>query len=322
MSYAEPARFDLPCTIPSGLYSIHHLGAGHDTLHLAITTQGDVRGAYRVLESSSGAHYPAIYEVWLDNRSARISCHGDSLEISSGALGRSVSLALVWNRELSKLYATGTYTGRLEFKKALFRGVHIGATLLTLGYSALYVMASWDDFAYRYRNRVGLYLLNEALFRLTIPALAGGVGMATLPFMKFSSSYSLYGFGVKDVAASKKRVCEIPPGYYHGSLNIPDKGIVEVTIPVGVDRYKDPPKVVVTADSFVETYTLAPSVYSCQGNELIVEWDSSLPDSKGYIATYYQEGKGLTGIGYFSGSVWLSRLHGVMLPMINLLKDS
>ncbi len=111
-SYAWPFGSEkLTCTIPPGLYKARQLGAGFDALDIAVNSLGEVQGSYRLSTDANVHQSPVLYEVWLDSKTSNISCHGNTIDISTSDSAHSLDLSLVWNRSLLELQVSGSYVG-------------------------------------------------------------------------------------------------------------------------------------------------------------------------------------------------------------------
>ena len=208
LSYGEVPKSDLPCTIPSGLYNIHHLGAGFDTLTLSVTGYGDVHGSYRIQAESQDSRYPPLYEVWFDHRTARITCHGDTVDISTYLDVPTIKVAIAWNRELSRLDAVGAFYDTVHWQRF---AIHM-AQLLVIP-AACVTMAAFMENHKRVLNALSgeqrfSYFLNQGFWGFTVPAIGALLSGASVPFMRFRTKYPLTASGAKVIGAQKNTTCD------------------------------------------------------------------------------------------------------------------
>ncbi|WP_281645644.1 hypothetical protein [Parendozoicomonas sp. Alg238-R29] len=310
---------ETPCSVPAGLYNVQQLGAGYDSLNFTVTSSGDVRGTYRLLAGMDAHHYPASYEVWLDSNSSNIQCYGDTIELSAGDSYHSLTLALVWNRALSKLDATGSYTGDASWARWGVKNGLTVATITALIYTGVYLYRHQTDVKFFAQTlevvRLGekkilgsgtaihtgvnwltgfdtagvgywvwwwalkKYLLEMHLYDFSFPAAGALTGMLTTPLIGNTSTYPLRGMGGQVIAGGKGGHCTIPAGLYQGTIHDPAQGALEITVPIGLNNSETPPKALVSSASHVSSYNITPSTLTCRGNQLILEWSSSSSSS-------------------------------------------
>ena len=353
--FSEPT-----CDVPAGLYSVQQLGAGYDSLNVAVSSSGQVWASYRLLAGKNSHDYPAAYETWIDKDSASIQCHGDTIDLSVSDSYHNLTLSLVWNSALSRLDATGSYTGDASWARwGVKKGMKM-ATLAAVIYSAVYLykhQADVHDFAgslrmaqmgeqhlwgqgtfinrmaglfgantagYGYRRfwqALNNYLLYQHFYDFTLPAVGAVAGLFTTPLISNSSTYPLRGLGGAVATGDEDKNCQIPKGIYSGELRDPSQGNLEVTIPVGLGKKAPLPKVLVSSGNSNSTYDIKPSTLTCRGNQLVLEWNSSSPSSKGHVTAFYSDEKGIIGTGVFMTSGLWSYGYPILMPVIELEKS-
>lgn len=342
---------ELPCTVPAGLYKARQLGAGFDALDIAVSSSGEVQGCYRLSTGTNVHQSPTLYEAWLDSKSSYITCQGNTIDISTSDSGHTLDLSLVWNRSLMELQVAGSYVGGPSWTRwGIKHGLEL-TTVVALIYSSVYVYRHQDDFRLAFevlrgvhhvnQNWTGIigatlagwanqgaeflmrsYFLDTHLYDFTLPAIGGLTGMVTTPFISNYSTYPLNGSGRQSSAGQKEETCTIPQGVYFGEVIDPSQGSFTITIPVSESESKDQSGRVSASSGETTTYDIEPSKFVCQGNEIILKWDKSLPASKGAMSAFYDEERGLLmGTGHFARSGWVSYSNPIPLPSVQFIRE-
>ncbi|WP_419535030.1 hypothetical protein [Endozoicomonas sp.] len=354
-SYAWPfSSVKSSCTVPAGLYKAEQLGAGFDALNIAVNSLGEVQGSYRLSTDAHVHQSPVLYEAWLDSKTSNISCHGNTIDISTSDSGHSLDLSLVWNRSLSNLQVSGSYVGDPTWTRwSIKNGVFIASTAALI-YTGWYVykyqshfknfysglmyadeadqFLAWADGIFGSRmagtgaevwlDVLKKYLFKEHLYDFTLPLAVGLNGMSISPFISNYSTYPLNAIGLPSSSGQLGEVCKIPTGIYFGEVIDPSQGSITLTIHVSEPENKLQTGKVVASLGDTQTFDISPSEFNCQGNELILKWDKSYPASKGGMTAFYDEERGLMmGTGFFStsGRIWYST--PIPLPVVQFIRN-
>ncbi len=356
-----------PCTMPAGLYRAEQLGAGYDVLNFSVTSSGDIRGSYRLSAELNGQHSLILAETSFDSNSSTIQCHGDTIKIKTWITTGYLHLILAWDRALSKLHVTGSYTGHPSWTRWSIKYGLEAISIVGLVYSFVYVYRHWADFQGIYSRllkpkemnlmqqaasraramisqlgqnsfkwikqsksvlwikgrlpcEIGEYLLDSHLHDLTLPVMGTLGAMTSASFIDDYTTYPLNGMGSQIIAGKREHKCSIPAGVYHAPWFSPRYNCpLAITVPIGLNKTDFAPEILVSSNS-PTTYKITPSKLICHGNEIILEWESSSPASKGYITAFYDEEKGFIGAGVFVKSGWLSYEQPTLIPLLNFIK--
>ncbi len=307
------------CQVPTGLYQVKQL-ADHDTLSLAVTSDGTIRGLYRL----SDAKQSHLVDIHLDS-SAQIKCHENNITIKADNRGYAIDLQLSWDSALARLYVTGNRTGKATWTRygmriAVICGAFCGASWVALLTFAVIESENTpftvclhtllnnvvDDPREYWATAKAFFFENKYIY--TLPLIATVTGATATYFISGDTTCPATGTGELSITAKKDNVCTIPKGLYQGQAFDPAGNSFMITIPITHNSESSlSPKVLAPSKS-AATYDIIPSVQSCLGNEIILEWNISSPaTSKGYLVAFYDEEQGLIGTSAFTTtpSGWL-----------------